>query len=126
MKKNEEILAERVKLYDARPGPRVGDYVMVVDKVLDRITHIWRDVPEPRAQCGGGENGSYYLGNGYCSYSGGLNGGCLLSDLEETDLLMDGCVWFFDDDVAGAGRGVYFRIRHRVFVLRHGAEFDGR
>jgi len=127
MKANTKILAERLAAFNSHPGPRVGDYLRLprLDERADeftRFTHKWDDT----IQSGGHEGGGYYLGaGGGCSYSGGLDPGCQLADLVPTDQTREGSVWFFDCDISGAGRAVYFKIPCRVFELRAGADVSG-
>jgi len=117
---NAEILKKRTELWNQKPGPRVGDYLKIGDKYT-RFTHKWDD----KIQTGGGVYGSYYMGGGYSSYSGGLHPGINLTDIKKTDEVKQGQVWFFDKDVAGAGRGVYFMIDCSVYVPNAGADLSG-
>ena len=127
MKENSEILKERLSAFNKISGPRVGDYVYMPsndERVPEytRITHIW---PGPdRIQTGGHENSSYYLG-GSLSYSGGLDGGIAPDDLISTDRTKSGQIWFFDKDISGAGRGVYFTAEMRIFAVKAGADISG-
>ena len=119
---NFEILTQRVSAFNARPGPRVGDYIRLPrlhPKLgeFTRITHDWGDKMQT-----GGMGGSYYLGSESCSYSGGLDPGISTAQLIPTDETREGNVWFFDEGRAGAGRGVYFQIPLRVFTIRPGAD----
>ncbi len=56
------------------------------------------------------------------SYSGSLNDSINKADIIPTDRTMQGEVWFFSENQAGAGRGVEFSIECRVFKLREGAK----
>jgi hypothetical protein len=85
-----------------------------------RFTHDWGD----SIQTGGCGSG-FYLGEGYISYSGGLDSGVKTSDLKPTDEKMKGWIWIFDKDIWGAGRGVDFEIDFRVFELIEGADLSG-
>jgi hypothetical protein len=113
-------LAARAKI----PGPRVGDWLRLPrwhsqQPEFTRFTHDWGD----QLQTG---LGSFFLfHSGHCDYSGGLNPGCLKSDLVATDELKEGSVWFFDEDRSGGGRGVYFQANMRVFTFRPGGKLDG-
>lgn len=114
-KKNLELLAERVAAFDKREGPRVGDYLSLPHGIMTRFTHDWED----SLQIGGG-SGSYYLGNGYLSYSGGLDPSIEKKYMVLTDKKEDGMVWFFHEGSSGGGRGVHFYIPFRVFKLVDG------
>jgi hypothetical protein len=118
-----EILAHREAAWNARSGPRVGDYVILQNGLYDRFTYDMKD----KIQVGGGlslnndmrTDGGYgfYLGDGYADYSGGLNPPVPKSHLELTEETRDGGFWFFHHGSAGANRGVYFKIRCRVYRL---------
>ena len=129
---NEQILAARIAARDRIPGPRVGDFLRLprIDDrqpEFTRLTHLWSfGDPDDNAQTGGGKNGSYYLAEGGgLSYSGGLDPGVKIADLLPTPDTMEGRIWFFDRDYAGAGRGMNFMIPCRIFDLRPGAETRG-
>jgi len=121
--KNAEILAERIAAYDKIEGPRVGDYLDFPEPQPRgyegntassfRIAHDWGDTVQP-ASCGG-DTGSFYFSVGSMSYSGGLTPGILKSRLEATGQHRSGSLWFFSENIAGAGRGVYFQAQFRVF-----------
>lgn len=121
MKTNEEILENRVALYNQRSGARVGDYLQLPHGELTRFTHDWGD----SIQTGGSDGGSYYIGNGYLSYSGGLDSGVQKKDIRKTNKTKSGSVWFFDGDVSGANRGVYFNVEFRIFKLKKDADLSG-
>ena len=119
---NEEILKDRTDAFNSHSGARVGDYLKLPDGQYTRFTHLWED----SIQTGGTEGGSYYLGNsGNLSYSGGLDPGVKLSDIEETTERKKGSIWFFDKDISGAGRGVYNLILCKVFKLKENADISG-
>lgn len=107
-----DILKQRVEAFDKHIGPRVGDYLELPYGMFTRFTHAWDD----GIQIGGG-SGSYYLGNGYISYSGGLDPSIEYSAILPTDKKKDGTIWFFHAGSAGGGRGVYSNISFRVFKL---------
>jgi len=85
---------------------------------MSRITYIWRDEHNKILciQDGGAEYGGFYLGDGYASYSGGLESG--IKSPFKLKLLRKrrkGRIWFFDGDIWGADRGVYFEVPFRVY-----------
>jgi hypothetical protein len=49
------------------------------------------------------------------SYSGGLTSPILTPRLEATERYRSGCLWFFGENITGAGRGVHFQAQFRVF-----------
>jgi hypothetical protein len=121
--KNAEILAERIAAYDKIEGPRVGDYLDFAEPQRSRyegrtassfrIAHDWGDRVQPA--CCGGDTGSFYFSVGSMSYSGGLTPPIPTSRLEATGLHRSGCLWFFSENITGAGRGVHFSAQFRVF-----------
>lgn len=111
-KKNLEILEERKIAFDKIAGPRVGDYLSLPHGIMTRFTHDWGE----EIQIGGG-SGSFYFGNGYMSYSGGLDPSIEKKYIIQTDEKKDGMVWFFHENSSGGGRGVHFYIPFRVFKL---------
>ncbi|HBB16878.1 MAG TPA: hypothetical protein DCZ97_07710 [Syntrophus sp. (in: bacteria)] len=128
MKNNTDILNDRIKSFNNHVGPRVGDYLYIpqTDERIPqytRFTHHWGD----RIQTGGTQNhGGYYLDrNGFFSYSGGLDSGIATADLIDTGETRPGSLWFFDGNVAGAGRGVHFMADMRVYTVREGADLNG-
>ncbi len=127
MKTNEEILRTRTIAFDSRPGARVGDFLRLprLDPRVPQFTRFTHDHGDS-IQTGGNANSSYYLtSGGGLSYSGGLDPGVKTSDLILATGFHEGSVWFFDKDISGAGRGVYFNISCRVYDLRPGADTSG-
>lgn len=121
MKSNEEILQERTEQYNKKPGARVGDFLKLPYGLITRFTHEWED----SIQTGGTKNGSYYLGGGYLSYSGGLDSGAKKIDLVATEETREGSIWFFKNNDSRAHNGIEFMIQQRVFELREGADLSG-
>lgn len=119
---NRDILEAKIKDFNSLPGARVGDYVKLPDGRFDRFTYGHGDI----IQAGGTtDHFGYYLGWGYCSYSGSLNHGIKKSDLILTEETKQGKIWFFKDDQSGAHRGIWFDIDCRVFTLKEGADVSG-
>lgn len=113
IREDAEILAKRVKAFDEKPDMRCGDFLKLKDGTLRRIAHHWGDGVQPSS--GNGDNGSFYLGRGYCSYSGGLDSLIPIEQFKPTGETMMGRVWIFHRDFWGAGRGVYAKTPFRVF-----------
>lgn len=125
MKDNAEILKQRLAAYARIPGPRVGDYLELQRPdprcpEFTRFTYDWGEALQT-----GGLSGSYYFGLGFMSYSGSLDPGIDKTDLIDTGRTRSGEFWFFDGDIRGAGRGVFFRAPFRIFTPRAGANLDG-
>lgn len=117
--KNLQILNERTSLFNSRKGARVGDYLKMPYGLYTRFTHEW----ECHIQTGGG-SGSFFLGE-YISYSGSLDSGVKKADIQLTNETRKGQIWFFDKNISGANRGVYYEIDFRVFELKEGANTNG-
>jgi hypothetical protein len=113
-----EILAEREELFNQRSGPRVGDFLRVADGFL-RFTDDWgEDIQTTvgaKHPCHG--DASFYLSDGYASFSGSLDKAIPKTDLHNTGETLEGSFWFFHHGYAGADCGVYFKMRCRVFEL---------
>ena len=103
------IMRERLAALDARAGIRCGDYVRFPDGHLERVSYLWDDGPQTST------GGSWYLGHGYCDFSGGLNGVVKSETLTLTDETMMGTVWFFHHDYAQAHNGVDVTVPFRVY-----------
>jgi hypothetical protein len=114
---DERILAERVALLDKQAEPRVGDYVIFADGVTRRISYVWRfdseDPAEHEVQTSDG--GSWYLGTGFCDFSGGLHSPVKAKTLTDTGEKREGEVWFFHHDWSTGHNGVYARVDFRVY-----------
>jgi hypothetical protein len=111
------ILEARRLQFDARPGPRSGDFVRFADGVERRASHIW--AAEDWAEWGGvqtSDGGSWYLGPGYCSFSGSLYSIVPFASLTLTTETKLGRVWFFHHDYHTAHNGVDAELPFRVFT----------
>ena len=111
--RNLKILSDRMEEYNKIPGARVGDWIRELDGRMTRATHDW----DHNLQIGGSDYGSFYLGDGYISYSGGLDPGIEKTELRDTGEVKKGKVWFFKDDFWGAGRDINFMVDFRVFEV---------
>ncbi len=113
-----EILAERQRLFNAVSGPRIGDFLRTADGFL-RFTHDLGDSIQTtvRAQhpCHG--DASFYLSDGYASFSGSLDSAISKQLLRDTGETAEGSFWFFHHNCATAHNGVKFKIPCRVFEL---------
>jgi hypothetical protein len=105
-----EILTARAAALDAVPGPRCGDYVVFSDGVTRRVSYLWPDGVQTSA------GGSWYLGNGFCSFSGSLYRSTPLDLLTLTEEKRPGDVWFFHRDHWTAHNGVHTQILFRVYA----------
>ncbi len=120
---NSEILERRTNKMLSNTQPVVGDWVIFND-CERRISHIWKydenAEVDPVTDWGiqtSSPHGSYYLGEGYVSFSGGLYMSIKGKLLEPTDTTKDAPVWFFNRDWSGAGRGVHFQTPFKVWIV---------
>jgi hypothetical protein len=112
---DQEILLTRQAMYDEIHGVRVGDWVRFADGTLRRVSHIWREDADP-VSVQTSDGGSFYLGDRYVSFSGGLHPGIDPATLTPTDEAKSGSCWFFHHDWARAGGAVSVTIPFRVFT----------
>ena len=116
---DQELITERTALWDAKTGPRVGDYVRMLDGSLLRFTHDWGDSMQttvgPSHPCNG--DSSFYLGNGYCEFSGSLAPGIPADTIQETTETRPGSVWIFHHGEARAHNAVYATVSCRVYQV---------
>ena len=112
--RDQEILTRRDGLYhhDKR-GPKVGDYVDFANGVTRRVSHVWDLDCGLAVQTSSG--GSWYLGDGYCAFSGGLYRAVAGATLTYTGQNRDGAVWFFHHDYHTAHNGVYAMMPFAVY-----------
>lgn len=117
-----EILHKRETAFNLVSGPRVGDFLRTADGML-RFTHDWGDSIQTTVRakhpCYG--DASFYLSEGYASFSGSLDPAIDKKSLRDTGEIMQGSFWFFHHDSAGADRGVSCAIACRVFEIAESA-----
>jgi len=115
---DQAILERRQSLWDENQGARVGDFVIMPDGDTRRFTHDWHDGLQttlPKTI-----DGSFYLGQGFISFSGGLDPiipRIHLLDIGKTEL---GRVWFFHHNEQRAHNAVHPWMKCRVFEC-HGS-----
>jgi hypothetical protein len=115
---DQEIIRKLIIARDQNGEPRIGDYVRFSTGELERFSHDWGDGLQTSA------GGSFFLcNNGGASFSGGLNPCTSADKLEQTDAELPGSFWIFHHNVAGAGRGVHFKIPCRVYLTT--ASYEG-
>lgn len=109
--KDQIILKQRQVLLDksAQAGPMQGDFIRFADGEYRRIAHVWTGdgQPEHIQPNLASQGGSYYLGEGYVSYSGGLASAIPWCHFSRSSERMRGVIWFFHHDYATAHNGVY-------------------
>jgi len=110
-----EILRAREAAFNRVAGPRVGDFLKTPAGYL-RFTYEWEDAIQTTDRPSeSGESGSFYLGNGYASYSGSLDSGVPKTEIVPTSEVKSGRFWFFHHDWQQAHNGVDFTLPCRVF-----------
>jgi hypothetical protein len=118
------ILEKRQAEFLKNDKPKQGDFIRFADGTLRRVTHVWTENNKPEL-CQTNENasdGSFYLGNGFMSYSGGLLSGVQADTLTRTQEIIKGAAWFFHHDFATAGGGVYITVDCPVWECSERAE----
>jgi len=110
------ILRVRQEEYLLKHGPRQGHFVRFVDGEIRRISYVWDCYDDP-AQWGiqTSKGGSFYLGDGYMSFSGGLDSSIDFVTFKLTDELMEGPAWFFHHDHPMAFNGVDVTVKCPVW-----------
>jgi len=108
---NANILAARQAKLDDATSPVCGDYVVFADGVTRRISHVWDD----GVQTSDAGRGSWYLGDGYVSFSGSLYHLVRTETLTRTDEQRAGRCWFFKDNWMEAHNGIDVVARFRVY-----------
>ena len=104
------IYKERTDALARERSPMVGDYVEFSDGVVRRISHDWGDSVQTS------DGGSWYLGNGYLSFSGSLYPSVAKSALADTGTLREGHAWFFHHDWRTAHNGIDVLVNLRVWA----------
>jgi hypothetical protein len=112
---DQAILTKRITSLQAITTPTVGDFVRFTDGIERRISHVW-DFGDDSSQAQTSDGGSYYLGDGYVSFSGGLYLGVPLTTLTDTGERKDGAVWFFHHDRWTAHNGIDVSAPFRVWT----------
>jgi hypothetical protein len=117
--KDELIIAKREARLNRDPEPRCGDYVIFADDIERRISHVfdksWEDMAG--VQTTDGKFGaSFYLGDGYVEFSGGLYPMVRMETLTLTRHTKPGIIWIFHHDFHTAGWAVHSEIQFRVYL----------
>jgi len=112
--RNTEIRDARAKLL-MHNCINVGDFVRFTDGTTRRVSYIWRDEEERLFGIQTSDSGSFYLSDGYVSFSGSLKRSVPYESLEDTGDTHDGEVWFFDHDWHRAHAGVPCMVKFRVW-----------
>jgi hypothetical protein len=121
--RDEEIRARRSVSLTKNPI-NVGDFIRFACGTTRRVSYIWTDEHGKILPAGiqTSAGGSYYLADGYVSFSGALYAGVPFESLVDTGDLHDGDVWFFHHDFATAHNGVHTTAKFRVWCCNLPAE----
>ena len=105
------ILRTSIKMREKLEGPRMGDFVLFPNGVIERFSHDWGDDIQTSP------GGSFYLTKSGCASlsCGGLNPAVPKQSLELTSATLPGAFWFFHHGIAGAGRAVQCEAPCRIF-----------
>ena len=116
------IRAERIAMRESREGPRVGDFIEMLDGTLRRFTHKWNDglqttyIWQTGADKGKPADASFHLSaDGSLSFSGSLDSSIPFASIEPTGETRDGAVWFFHHGEMKAHNGVHTTVPCRVY-----------
>jgi hypothetical protein len=118
-KQDEAEKLSRFAQYDSLAGPRVGDFVLMLDGSTRRFTHDWGDGLQTTvntAPCNGDQ--SFYHGGTHVSFSGSLAPSIPLEQIKPTSEILHGWFWFFHHDQQRAHNGVHFKLPCRVFTQK--------
>jgi hypothetical protein len=112
------ILAEATARWEARRGPRVGDFVRLPDGTTRRFTYDHGDRLQTTTDDEKRFGSSFYFDRAGCmDFSGGLDPGVDLSALVETTETKPGRCWFFHHGQARAHNGVTVEVPCRIYEL---------
>ena len=109
--KDQAIAELRINEWNKDTDPRVGDYVIMPDGTFERFSYRW---PEGLQTSKGG---SFYLGTGYASFSGGLNPSIPNEKIQGTTEKKTGTFWIFHHDYMTAFNSVGVRAECRVYKV---------
>ena len=107
--KDQAIAELRINAWNKDKDPRVGDFVIMPDGKYERFSYNWGDGLQTSP------GGSFYLGTGYASFSGGLNPSVPNEKIQKTDEKKIGIFWFFHHDYMTAANSVGVHAECRVY-----------
>ena len=119
--RDRQIMWERRDSIELIDGPRCGDYVEFADGTTRRVSHVWGEDWGEDSGVQTSDGGSFYLGNGYVSFSGGLYRMVKMGTLTLTGERRPGRAWFLHHDWATRDNGVGVTIPFRVYTCSENA-----
>jgi hypothetical protein len=114
-----EILKYRESKLNETELPMVGDFIKYSDGKFARIAHIWKNNDgsvEDIQPTMWGIMGSFYLSEGYVSFSGGLKPSIKLEKFSKSNEKKSGEFWFFHHDYITRDNGVYASMNRPVWL----------
>lgn len=111
--RNREIRAMRQASL-TRNKINVGDFVTFACGTTRRVSYVI-DYQDDDIHVQTSDSGSFYLGDGYVSFSGSLKRSVPFSTLTNTGDKHDGAVWFFDHDHHRAHGGIDTMIKFSIW-----------
>lgn len=116
------ILEKRQRAFTetAVHGPQAGEVVIFADGVKRRISHVWPGYTDDegrihQTQVQTSDGGSFYVGEGYCSFSGSLYTPVPADTLTDTGEVETIPAWFFHHDWHTAHNGITVPLDVRVW-----------
>ena len=114
--RDREMIDRYMAALDARTGPREGDFVVFAGGTTRRLSHIWTFDSGAPEFIQTSDGGSFYLGDGYVSFSGGLHPGLRADLFRPTGTTRLGWAWTFHHNQHRASNAVHFRVPFRLFT----------
>ena len=101
--------------------PQVGDHVLFTDGTRRRVSHVWRNDEGWDGGIQTSNGGSYYMGDGYISMSGGLRGAIPSDQFSRIHGYRAAKVWFFHLDHHTAHNSVEALVDFRQWYCKQEA-----
>ena len=124
IEKNRQLLNEAIKNFDARLGPRVGDYIVMLDGSLRRFTYDWGDgLQTTVSNQSPAYDSSFYMGRGgFAEFSGSLDPSIPKERIIYARARRLARFWMFNMGVPGAGCGRAYEIKVKIWKEIDGTE----
>jgi hypothetical protein len=111
--RDQQILKEYQDAFLARTEPKQGDWVRFSDGTMRRIAQVWKNEenkPDSIQTDHSKFGSSFYLGNGYMSFSGGLFSGVPFSTFTRTNETKEANAWIFHHGHTQAHNGIFVKV----------------
>lgn len=113
--RNKELATAAEMAFNRRTGPRVGDFVHMLDGTLRRFTYDWHDGLQTTSGGQPGDASFFMNSTGYAEFSGSLDSIIPLHRIMPTPERRMGWFWMFDEGYSGGGRGRMYQVECRVY-----------